>query len=110
MDMTLPSDDIEEVEDADDFEDFDDADDNKGIINKLENVPGFTKVKYKGSEEETILNMNSVEEVRKISEDEYRLFFGDPEDVEENLPVVGKIDAEKIIAFITVRDKLGGLL
>ena len=54
--------------------------------------------------------MNSVEEVRKISEDEYRLFFGDPEDVEENLPVVGKIDAEKIIAFITVRDKLGGLL
>ena len=41
---------------------------------------------------------------------ENRLFFGDPEDVEENLPVVGKIDAEKIIAFITVRDKLGGLL
>ena len=45
-----------------------------------------------------------------MSEDQYKVFFDDSEKEDIHIPIVNKMYAEKIMAYIAVRDKLGGLL
>ena len=85
-------------------------DDIEGLKAILAKQPGFIRIKGEGSRLDSVINMNLVTKVEKVSEDQYKVFFDDSEKEDVHIPIVNKMYAEKIMAYIAVRDKLGGLL
>ncbi len=70
------------------------------LVTYLENQPGFIKIPKKGKEKDIVINMNNVDEVIKVSEDEYKIV------IDEKSTIVDKVSGEKIMAYISVRESI----